>query len=414
MLVIFLALMCAVSLAFCGVVDATVYNQHPDIELVSPVYFCDRRAYNEYPIERTNAGTVMKIGFSLGLDKLPGGILMYEVQRRGNIKSDQQPSADAASTEAIEATSKVMRLLVTWKIERFGEPRVHIVLIEHENELVLNENQLAQLYDKVNDQFSRCYDSSKSAWLVNANIVLTVAYEVVQKECLELKITISEGVKDNYTKPALWIDSERQVSFLIVVYFVLIYIVSLTLQSKMDITIDSRCSNVELTSPVHFIKDIACHIHFPQKVDSKSRIEINFKTGLGGDTSGGALLYHLQRKASGKSDDRSDKSKDTSISTQLLVIWEFRIDRFYSHVWLIEHESTLIWSEDKLKRLYDVYKSQYDTDIIFNPGKWMLDDNTRLQIMCEISHGGFEMEVIISEERGVLHSVKPLWIDSNR
>jgi hypothetical protein len=182
----------------------------------------------------------------------------------------------------------------------------------------------------------------------------------------------------------------------------LIYTISLTLQSAMFVTIDNQCTNIELTSPAHFIKVATCHGHFPQ-VNPKSSMKVNLKIDASKDTFGGALLYHLQRKM------------DTSMSTQLLIIWEFRIDRFYSHTWLIEHGSAFIWNEDMLKRLYDKYDSQHDTDIILNTEKWLLDDNTKIEIVCKaLSEGDFEMNIIISEEKDLCHPIRPLWVDLNR
>jgi hypothetical protein len=142
-------------------------------------------------------------------------------------------------------------------------------------------------------------------------------------------------------------------------------------------------------------------------------MKVNFKTDMYQSTFGGILLYNLQRKENDESNDRVDK--DTAMSAQLLVIWKFRIDRFYSHAWLIEYESTLIWNEDKLKTLYNIYDSQRDTDISFDAGKWLLKDNTKLQIMCKASYKRIlEMKIIISEEKDTLYPIKPLWIDPNR
>src|SRR5690606_26774778 len=121
--------MCTVSLTLHGVMDVAVHNQYPDIELVSPVYFCNRGVYNEYPVERTDIGAMLKIDFSFGVDKLPGGILMYEVQRKGNTESDHKSSSGATCSECVVDTSKTMRLLVVWTIEQFGEARAHIVLV---------------------------------------------------------------------------------------------------------------------------------------------------------------------------------------------------------------------------------------------------------------------------------------------
>jgi hypothetical protein len=172
------------------------------------------------------------------------------------------------------------------------------------------------------------------------------------------------------------------------------------LQSAIDLTIISQCSNIKLAYPVHFIKDAACHIQFSQKLDSNYIVKAKFATGIGRSTFGGALLYHLQQKV------------DESISTQLLVIWGCNINGLYSHTWLIEHESTFVWDKDKLKKLHDVYNSRYD--VYLYVGRWLLDDNTRLKTVCESLHGGLKMDVIISENEYLLCPIRPLWIDSNR
>jgi hypothetical protein len=131
-----------------------------------------------------------------------------------------------------------------------------------------------------------------------------------------------------------------------------------------------------------------CHIQSSQQVDSKSIVKANFKTGMDQVTFGGVLLYHLSRK------------EDTSISTQLLVIWGYKSNKLYSHVRLIEHESTLDWDKEKLRMLYDEYDSQYNIDFIME-GR-LLSDNTKLKTKCETSRGGLEMSVVIYEEKDLL------------
>jgi hypothetical protein len=179
----------------------------------------------------------------------------------------------------------------------------------------------------------------------------------------------------------------------------LIYIASFTLQSAIDLTINNQCS-IKLASPMYFIKDASCRIQFPRQVNSKSIMKTSFITGIDRDTFGGILLYHLQRKV------------NVSISTQLLMIWGYKPNKLYSHALLIEHESTLVWNEDKLKRLYDAYNSQCDAST--NIGRWLLNDNTKLRTVFKLSHGCFETEVVISRERRLPLLRKPLWIDSNR
>jgi hypothetical protein len=80
-------------------------------------------------------------------------------------------------------------------------------------------------------------------------------------------------------------------------------------------TIKNQCSNIKLTSPVYFIKDTNCHIQFPQQVNPKSAVRINFISSTNRDTFGGVLLYHLQRK------------EGASTDAQLLVIWGYYDDK---------------------------------------------------------------------------------------
>jgi hypothetical protein len=166
-------------------------------------------------------------------------------------------------------------------------------------------------------------------------------------------------------------------------------------------TIRNRCSNIELAAPVYFIKNATHHIQFPQQVNSKSKMQTNFRTSIDQDTFGGALMYRIQRKM------------DTSTSTQLLAIWGYNTFGFYLHALLIEHKNTLAWNEDKLKKLYDVYNSQLHASPL-TVRSWLLDDDTKLQTSSGSSHGGFRMEVTISEDKYMRSPRKPLWIDSNR
>jgi hypothetical protein len=197
-----------ISLNLHKTMSVTVHNQYPDIELASPVCFCDGKICNEYPVKRMGNSTMMKIDFRFDLAKYEsGGILMYNVQRN-NTRSDYQYSIDAISAEAVESTSKVMRLLVAWKIDRSWKSRVRIALVEHDNGLVLNEDKLAQLYDEVNDMSS---DYNPLGWFVRDNTILMAKYEI---EGIGLKVTISKGTKSVHIMKPMWIDLERQVSSL--------------------------------------------------------------------------------------------------------------------------------------------------------------------------------------------------------
>jgi hypothetical protein len=205
--------------------DVTVYNQYPDIELVSPVCFCNRRKHYEYHVERMDIGTMMKVGFRFEFNKLSGGILVYKVQKKENTKYDYQHNTDITPTEAVEDISKMMRLLVVWKGDNHWRLERRILLVEHDNELVLNEDKLAKLYDKIYNMplevynWTRKYDSDgiyKSTWLMYDDIVLEAADEVIYERGYELKITISKGDRNLDAMKPMWIDSTRQVSALMI------------------------------------------------------------------------------------------------------------------------------------------------------------------------------------------------------
>jgi SepF-like predicted cell division protein (DUF552 family) len=173
----------------------TVHNPYPDIELVSPIYFHNCRTCYEYPIERMATDIVARIKFEFDPDQDESeGILMYKVK---NLRSEHQSNTDQVIKEALKMT----RLLVTWKIKHLEEPKVHIVLAEYDNELSIDK--LAQLYDKINNTPT---DHSPLVWLMCDNTALVTAYELKD---LELKITISEGVRNQDNIRAMWINSER-------------------------------------------------------------------------------------------------------------------------------------------------------------------------------------------------------------
>jgi hypothetical protein len=207
MLEIFPMLMYTISLTIHKTMAMTVHNQYLDIEPASPVCFCNRGKSHECLVERMNTDTVMKINFRVDPDQdEPKGILTYKVQRKRNASPDHQSNIDVTCTNSIEGALKMMQLLVIWKIERFWKPKARIMLIEYGNELVLNQDQLVQLCDKI-DVIPTSYSSSR--WLMCDNTVLTTKYEVVDEKDLELKVAISEEVENEYIVKPMWIDSTR-------------------------------------------------------------------------------------------------------------------------------------------------------------------------------------------------------------
>jgi hypothetical protein len=184
----------------------TIKNIYSDIELVSPVYFCSGGTHYAYPVEQNDKGITMKLDFRFDPDQESGGILIYEIQRKENAKSDQQ-------SKTIEKTLRPMRLLMIWKIKDLKLPRLGTILLEYDNRLVLNEDKLAQLYDRFNDIPGSYY---RNTWLLWDTMALEENRHFSWHTSLQLEITIDKGFKGADIIRPMWIDPERQVLSLII------------------------------------------------------------------------------------------------------------------------------------------------------------------------------------------------------
>jgi hypothetical protein len=200
--------MCTASFILCGTMDVTVHNQYTSIKLVSPVYFCNHEIYNEYLVERTDASAMMKISLNFDLKKLSNGILMYELQRKEDVESDCQSITNNTFIESIGNTPKIMRLLVAWEIKSSRGLSVHIMLVEHDRELALNEDRLRQLYQKYWHPLNAWFNSIGNKWLLDDTTVLTTIIKV-KSGSYGWDVFISEERIDDYVMKPLWIDAKR-------------------------------------------------------------------------------------------------------------------------------------------------------------------------------------------------------------
>jgi hypothetical protein len=201
-LAIFHTLMYTFSLTLHKTVFINVHNRCSDVRLVSPVCFFNRGFHYRYPIKETWTGVMMKIGFNFDLDQdTPRGVLMYKVRRKGNTGFDHQSGVDNTSTRVTKEVLKMMRLLVIFKFVHSEKLKVNTILVEYDNKHVLNEDKLAQLYEKANDVY---FGHDFSSWLMYDNTVLNIAHKVVQKISPNLEIAIARGIRYlNVIKP-IW------------------------------------------------------------------------------------------------------------------------------------------------------------------------------------------------------------------
>jgi hypothetical protein len=183
----------------------TICNLYPDMELVSPIFYYNHECHYEYHVKK-DTSDVIKIDLYFDQDDARG-IMMCKMQRKSNTRSNHQYNH--------EETSKVIQFLVAWKITPFWVDE-KIILVEHDDQLVINEDKLARLYDKVKNIPA---SDIISTWLIDDNKVLKVTCDrSIHKTNHELKITISKGVNGYDIRPNFWIDSTRQVLFKMIIY----------------------------------------------------------------------------------------------------------------------------------------------------------------------------------------------------
>jgi hypothetical protein len=99
------------------------------------------------------------------------------------------------------------------------------------------------------------------------------------------------------------------------IFYVLIYVFSLTFQLPVSLDIFNWCQDIDLTSPIQFIRGGRCRVTPDQEMGDYVLMSNLLEFDSGQDILEGALVYKIQRKQSA-----SDKLvQDESKSIQLLV-----------------------------------------------------------------------------------------------
>jgi hypothetical protein len=128
---------------------------------------------------------------------------MYKVQGKETDRPNQQSNID---TKVIEEALKMMRLLITWKMEHLDGSKIDMMLVEYDDVSILNEDKLIQLYNKIDPTPFICYGIT---WLMCDNTSLNATCRLVYEESLGLEITISKGIENGDATKLMWIDSKK-------------------------------------------------------------------------------------------------------------------------------------------------------------------------------------------------------------
>jgi hypothetical protein len=186
---LFLALICVISLALRSPVSFSVYNQCRVINLTSPVYFLHGGNWHILPEPEIDVNAVMRnyLEFDSGQDMLEGD-LVYKIQRK-----------HTESDKSVQGESKHIWLLVAWHVKHKIHLNARIVLVEHDKELDWDEDQLRRLYQKCWQSLDAWVNPVLSNWLLdNATMLETTIREMAGGYGWD--IFISEESIDDYIK----------------------------------------------------------------------------------------------------------------------------------------------------------------------------------------------------------------------
>jgi hypothetical protein len=168
---------------------------------------------------------------------------------------------------------------------------------------------------------------------------------------------------------------------------------------------------------VYFGHDAIWHIPPDQKVDANTATRAGFRIAVAKPEFESALIYKLQRKKPHEFNDQSNVdstfTEDASTSLQLLVILGSNDHYdFSARVLLIKHSNTIVWDEDKLKKLHSMHLALLKSDYNIKD-TWLLDNTTVLMTTSNWNESKRTIEITISEGTNEDDSMEPLWVSSS-
>jgi hypothetical protein len=188
--------------------NITIHNLYPSLELTYPVYCSNGTTCHVSPHRKTDIGIIMKTSFGIdSRQKVCKGALLYKLERKRATRTDNHLNS---STTVINNIVKNVCLLVVWGIT--SNYHKHFVrLIEFTDNFTWDEDKLWALCRDYHDQFYVNYKSSISTWLMHNGEVMKTRLDATYGLDCKLDITISEGVGNYNMKRLIEIDSKRLV-----------------------------------------------------------------------------------------------------------------------------------------------------------------------------------------------------------
>jgi hypothetical protein len=143
--------------------NITIHNQHSGLELISPVCFNVDTTYHVPPSQQIDAGDTMMTRFRV-CSKKRGfkGALLYKLQRKYAIETDNQPDDSIASIKDTATSIYLLAFLGTG----YYNHSFRVGLIECTGDFTWDEDKLWALHEKYNGLFHFDYKDNVITWLM--------------------------------------------------------------------------------------------------------------------------------------------------------------------------------------------------------------------------------------------------------
>jgi hypothetical protein len=188
------------------VLNITIHNLYPGLELTSSVYCSNGTTCHVSPDQQVD--TINTVEASFGIDskqKKFEGVLLYKLQRKYATKTDNHLNDGTASSKN---TAKNIHLLVVWCVEDERDES-YVCLLECTDDFTWDEDKLWTLYKEYNHLFLDDYNYITLTWLTCDGTVMEMRCEVTYGTDYKLNIVISEETGKYSMEKPIEIDLER-------------------------------------------------------------------------------------------------------------------------------------------------------------------------------------------------------------
>jgi hypothetical protein len=169
--------------------------------------------------------------------------------------------------------------------------------------------------------------------------------------------------------------------------------------SKVILMIYHQFPGIELVSPTYVGDITACYLSPDRRIDVGSTMQASFSINLDQEKSISALMYKLQVKNIGQSNEEIIFSEEATC-IQLAIIWGAKSTKeFFAASYLLRHDENCVWNRDKLMSLADWY-NLLSTQHGSIEDRWLMHDDIVLMIRVNTTRerGYYKIEMTMSEE----------------